>query len=45
MDPNACLDRIIDAAIDGDVEELGYATNELAEWLLKGGAAPADPRR
>lgn len=43
MDPNATLARIIEAAIAGDAETLREAAGDLAEWLERGGFAPADP--
>lgn len=43
MDPDACLARLIEAAADGDADELLYAAEDLAEWLRKGGFAPSNP--
>lgn len=45
MDPDACLSRLIDAAIAGDAEELRYAADDLACWLERGGYRPYDPRQ
>lgn len=40
MDPNATLQLIIDAALEGDSATLLDSARDLAEWLDKGGAAP-----
>jgi hypothetical protein len=40
MDPNATLERIIDAAVSGDASELMDAAADLANWLRQGGYAP-----
>lgn len=44
MDPDACLDRLIDAAVAGHAGELAWAAAELAGWLRRGGFPPRDPR-
>jgi hypothetical protein len=44
MDPDACLDRLLDAATSSDPDELRCAADDLATWLERGGAPPADPR-
>jgi hypothetical protein len=44
MDPEACLSRLIDAAVAGDAEELRWAADDLAGWLERGGYRPHDPR-
>jgi hypothetical protein len=44
MDPDASLDRLLDAAIAGDAEELRWAADDLAGWLERGGYRPRDPR-
>jgi hypothetical protein len=44
MDPDACLDRLIDAATSGDADELRCAASDLAHWLERGGFPPSDPR-
>jgi hypothetical protein len=43
MDPDACLDRLIDAATTGDAEELRWAADDLAGWLERGGFRPRTP--
>lgn len=43
MDPNTCLDRLIQAAVDGDAVELRAAAEDLATWLEKGGFPPRLP--
>jgi hypothetical protein len=44
MDPEACLDRLLDAATSGDADELRGAADDLAAWLQDGGFPPRDPR-
>jgi len=44
MDPNACLDAIIDAAVNGLNLALVEAAEDLAAWLESGGFCPSDPR-
>ncbi len=43
-DPDACLQRLIDAAIAGDHAEILEAAEDLATWLKRGGFNPKDPR-
>lgn len=40
MDPNACLARIVRAAVENDPAELREAADDLAGWLESGGFAP-----
>lgn len=44
MDPDACLDRLLDAAVQGDAEAFANAAEDLYAWLQGGGFAPRDPR-
>ncbi len=44
MDPTAALNRLIDAAIAGDYDEMIEAAQDLSRWLATGGFAPQDPR-
>ena len=44
MDPDACLARLLDAAVAGDAEEFADAGDDLYVWLQGGGFAPRDPR-
>lgn len=44
MDPDACLDRLLDAAVNRDPTELLAAAADLAAWLRRGGFPPRDPR-
>ncbi len=44
MDPDACLARLLDAAVAGDAEEFANAGEDLYDWLRGGGFAPRDPR-
>jgi hypothetical protein len=44
MDPDACLARLLDAAVAGDAEELLAAAGDLAGWLRHSGYPPDDPR-
>ncbi len=45
MDPNACIDRIR-RALDGlDLDEAGYACDDLYDWLRKGGFPPTNFER
>ena len=37
MDPQACLDRLIDALHDGELQEVTEAAADYAEWTYKGG--------
>lgn len=38
--PNACLERMIDAEIDGDAAKYGRAFSDLRQWLEGGGYPP-----
>ena len=40
MDPNSALVRLIDAACDGDTDELMAAAEDLTEWINSGGFKP-----
>jgi hypothetical protein len=40
VDPNACLERFLNALSDGDYREAFEARRELANWLKNGGFAP-----
>lgn len=40
MDPNACLNRIIESIQDGDMNEAKFAIIDLQEWMQKGGFHP-----
>lgn len=44
IDPNAALQRIIEAATDGDAIELREAAGDLADWLERGGYSPVHDR-
>jgi hypothetical protein len=44
MDPDARLDRLLDATVNGDPDELLAAAADLAAWLRRGGFPPHDPR-
>lgn len=41
MDPNACLERFLEALALRDFREASEARCDLTEWLAKGGFAPA----
>jgi len=43
MDPQATLERILDALANEDGTELVEACQDLANWLRKGGFAPKMP--
>jgi hypothetical protein len=45
MDPNACIDRIINAIEDADIEEAIDAIDDLTRWLNRGGFAPTNADR
>lgn len=45
MDPDATLRALLDAFGDGDIGTARTYAQILSEWLDKGGALPADPRR
>ncbi len=38
MDPVACADRFINAAMDGDMEEAQWAVADLTQWFYQGAA-------
>ena len=40
MDPTACLERILHAISIRDTDELVYAAQDLADWMVRGGFAP-----
>lgn len=40
MDPNACLQRFLDALEDNDASEAWHAHLDLSVWLNRGGFAP-----
>ncbi|NBR00670.1 MAG: hypothetical protein EBT97_09535 [Actinobacteria bacterium] len=40
MDPNACVNRILTALRQGDLEEAREASDDLSEWILRGGFRP-----
>jgi hypothetical protein len=41
MDPQACLNSMIEAIQDGDIEVAQERLFDLATWISKGGAYPA----
>jgi hypothetical protein len=41
MDPQACLNEMIEAVRDGDIETAQERLFDLATWIEKGGAYPA----
>ena len=43
MDPEATLRVIINAACEGDAEQLRESANDLANWIEAGGFAPGRP--
>ena len=45
MDPDACLERLIDAAISADADGVLDAAADLADWLGRGGFPPQRPDR
>jgi hypothetical protein len=40
MNPNACLNRFIEAIRDRDHKEMRQAAGDLADWIQRGGFAP-----
>ncbi len=44
MDPDATLNELIEAAVNGDTAMLRDAADDLVLWLKRGGFTPADPR-
>ena len=45
MDPNACLQRFLNALAAGDRDEVLAALSDLQGWITRGGFLPADPRK
>ena len=45
MDPNACLDMIVDAIESNDWEEAYYSMVDLRAWLRAGGFPPKDSKK
>jgi len=41
MDPQACLNQMVEAIIDGDIDTAQERLFDLATWIEKGGAYPA----
>jgi hypothetical protein len=41
MDPQACLNEMIEAIVAGDIEAAQERLFNLATWIQKGGAYPA----
>jgi hypothetical protein len=44
MDPDATLARLLEAAAEGNADEVREAAEDLATWLERGGFPPKDPR-
>jgi hypothetical protein len=44
VDPDACLARLLDAAVAGDADGLAEVVGDLVAWLRAGGFPPRDPR-
>jgi hypothetical protein len=42
VDPNACLQRFLDALEDNDASEAWHAHLDLSVWLTRGGFEPSD---
>jgi hypothetical protein len=40
MDPNACLQLVIDHIVDGDFEEAAHSLSDLNQWVSRGGFLP-----
>ncbi len=40
MDPQACLDRILDTFAAGNLAETREAAKDLREWIASGGFSP-----
>lgn len=40
MDPNACLERFLDALEENDYREAFEAHRDLQQWMAKGGFSP-----
>ncbi len=43
MDPQACLQRFLDALTDNNAEEAEDSLNDLLDWVQKGGWLPSLP--
>jgi hypothetical protein len=41
MDPKACLQRLLQALLDGDRREVSEATDDLRGWIARGGCLPS----
>lgn len=41
MDPDACVERIVNAINDSDLEEALEAVNDLENWIRRGGFPPS----
>lgn len=41
MDPQACLNELLQAVIDGEIETAQERLFDLATWIQKGGTYPA----
>lgn len=41
MDPQACLNELLQAVIDGEIETAQERLFDLATWIQRGGAYPA----
>ena len=44
VDSDACLARLLDAAVAGDADGLAEVAGDLVAWLRAGGFPPRDPR-
>lgn len=40
MDPTACFKRMMDAYREKDLTEAMWASEDLAEWIMRGGFCP-----
>lgn len=40
MDPNACMERLREAYVDGDHDEIISASADLYDWITRGGFLP-----
>ena len=40
MDPQATLDRMLEAVRLGEADEAGEALDDLVDWMARGGRAP-----
>jgi hypothetical protein len=41
MDPQACLNEMVQAIVDGDIDTAQERLFDLASWIQKGGCYPA----